>query len=265
MSVLSLAFILPLVWTALSSLKDTTEANSSPPTYYPHHLSLQNYRTLLHFGAGLGTYLWNSLVVAVLTVVITVLLSVLAGYGLARYEMPGKNAAFILILSILMVPYPSILIALYLLLGKIHLQNSLIGLSLVLVVFQLPFATYMMRNTVDSFPRQLEEAAHVDGAGTLEALYRVVLPGVVPGVITVALFTFLTSWNEFLAPLIFLNDGSKFTLPVMLVNVRSGAYGTIDYGALQAGIVIAMLPCLILFVALQRFYISGLVAGALKD
>ena len=264
MSVLAIAFVAPLIWTFMSSLKAPAEANQSPPTYYPHQVSLDNYRTLLHFGAGLWTYLGNSLIVSTVTVVVTVVVSVLAGYGFARYRFRGKNAVFAVILAILMVPYPSILIALYLLLSKVGLQNSLVGLSLVLVVFQLPFSVYMMRNSFEAFPAELVEAALVDGASEFTAMRRIVLPGVVPGIVTIGLFSFLTSWNEFLAPLIFLNDGSKFTLPVMLVNVRSGAFGTIDYGALQAGIVVAMVPCIVLFMALQRFYISGLVAGAVK-
>jgi len=264
MTVLAVAFLFPLVWTLLSSVKTKAEAAQSPPTYLPHAISLDNYRGLLIYGVGLWGYLGNSLTVSALTVAITLFASVLGGYGFARYTFPGKNALFFVTLAILMVPYPTILIALYYLLARVGLQNSLVGLSFVLVVFQLPFSTYLMRNSIESFPRELEEAAVIDGCSTLQALRRIVLPSITPGIITVALFSFLASWNEFLAPLIFLNDSSKFTLPVMLVNVRSGAFGTVDYGALQSGVVVAMLPCVILFVALQRFYISGLVAGSLK-
>jgi multiple sugar transport system permease protein len=122
----------------------------------------------------------------------------------------------------------------------------------------------MMRNSFEAVPRELEEAALVDGCSNFGALRHISLRIVLPGVITVALFAFLTSWNEFLAPLIFLNDGSKYTLPIMLFNVRSGAYGTVDYGALQAGVIVAMVPCLVLYLALQRFYVSGIAAGALR-
>lgn len=122
----------------------------------------------------------------------------------------------------------------------------------------------MMRNSFESIPRELEEAAMVDGCSNVGALRHVSLRIVSPAVVTVALFAFLASWNEFLAPLIFLSDGAKYTLPVMLVNIRSGAYGTVDYGALQAGVVVAMVPCLVLYLLLQRFYVGGLLSGAVR-
>jgi multiple sugar transport system permease protein len=262
--VLAVAFLFPLVWALLNSVKTTDEANQQPPTWLPHSLSLENYSGLAEYGEGLGTYLFNSIALSALTVVGTVLVCVLGGYGFARFTFPGKSALFGVTLAILMVPYATILLPLYIVLGKLGMQNSLIGLALVLVMFQLPFGVFMMRNSFEAVPRELEEAALVDGCSDFGALRHVSLRIVLPGVVTVALFAFLTSWNEFLAPLIFLNDGGKYTLPIMLVNIRSGAYGTIDYGALQAGVVVAMVPCLVLYLVLQRFYVSGLVAGAVR-
>lgn len=261
---LAVAFLFPLVWAFLNSVKTKEEASRIPPTWLPESLSLENYGGLTSYGEGLGTYLFNSITLSVLTIIGTVLVCVLGGYGFARYRFRGRGALFGVTLAILMVPYATILLPLYIVLGELGLQNSLIGLSLVLIMFQLPFGVFMMRNSFESVPRELEEAALVDGCSDFGAMRHVSLRIVVPGVVTVALFAFLTSWNEFLAPLIFLNDGGKYTLPIMLVNIRSGAYGAIDYGALQAGIVVAMIPCLVLYVALQRFYVSGLVAGAMR-
>jgi len=263
-AVLAVLFLFPIVWTAIASVKAPAEANQSPPTFVPHHLSGSNYQRLLHYGAGLRVYFTNSVLVALFTVVGTLLVATLAGYGFSRYRFRGKGALFVLILAILMVPYPTILLPLYIVLGRLHLQNTLVGLSLVLVTFQLPFATFMMRNSFDAMPRELEEAALVDGCTVLGALRRVVLRIVMPGLVTVALFAFLAAWNEFLAPLIFLTDNNKYTLPVMLVNAISGTFGTIDWGLLQAGIVLTMLPCIVLFLVLQRYYVSGLVSGALR-
>jgi multiple sugar transport system permease protein len=121
-----------------------------------------------------------------------------------------------------------------------------------------------MRNSFEAIPRELEEAALVDGCSGFSALWRVSARIVTPGIVTVALFSFLTSWNEYLAALIFLNDGSKYTLPVMLVNMRYASFNILDIGALQAGVVVAMIPCLVVYLALQRFYVSGLVTGALR-
>jgi multiple sugar transport system permease protein len=262
--VLAVAFLFPIIWAALNSLKTTDEANAQPPTWLPHSLSLQNYRTLSGFDQGIGTYLVNTILLCVLTVTISVVVCLLGGYGFARYTFRGKNLLFGTTLAILMVPYATILLPLYIVIGKLGLQNTLIGLALVLVMFQLPFGIFLMRNSFESVPRELEEQALVDGCSDFGALRHVSARIVMPGVITVALFSFLTSWNEFLAPLIFLNDGSSYTLPVMLVNIRYASFNILDVGALQAGVMVAMLPCLVIYLALQRFYVSGLVTGALR-
>ena len=262
--ILAVLFLFPLIWAVLNSLKSPTEANAIPPTFLPQSLSLGNYETLGKYGAGISAYAGNSLLVALITVAGTVVVSVLAGYGFSRYEFKGKNLTFVTILAILMVPYATMLLPLYILLGVLGLQDSLIGLGLVLVMFQLPFGVLIMRNAFDSIPRELEEAAFLDGAGPLGALRHISLRIVTPGVVTVGLFAFLASWNEFLAPLIFLNTGDKFTLPLMLVSVREGTFGQIDFGALQAGIVVAMVPCVVLYLVLNRYYVNGLLNGALR-
>ena len=261
---LAIVFLFPLVWAVINSVKTPAEANQAPPTLIPKSFSLGNFDTLMNYGVGLPTYFWNSVVVSGLTVMGTVVVCVLGGYGFARFDFFGKKHLFIAVVAILMVPYATILLPLYILLGKLGLQNSLIGLSLVLVMFQLPFGTLMMRNSFESVPRELEEAALVDGCSNVGALRHISLRMVAPGIVTVALFAFLASWNEFLAPLIFLNDASKFTLPIMLVNVRSGSYGAVDFGALQAGVVVAMIPALALYLVLQRYYVNGLLNGALR-
>ncbi|MBF8190228.1 carbohydrate ABC transporter permease [Nonomuraea sp. K274] len=262
--VLAALFLFPLIWAVLNSLKSPAEANAIPPTFLPRSLSLGNYGTLREYGAGISAYAGNSLIVALITVAGTVVISVLAGYGFSRYEFRGKNLTFVTILAILMVPYATMLLPLYILLGVFGLQDSLIGLGLVLMMFQLPFGVLIMRNAFDSIPRELEEAAFLDGAGPLGALRHVSLRIVTPGVVTVGLFAFLASWNEFLAPLIFLSTGEKFTLPLMLVSVREGTFGQIDFGALQAGIVVAMIPCIVLYLVLHRYYVNGLLNGALR-
>ena len=146
----------------------------------------------------------------------------------------------------------------------LQLQNTLLGLALVYITFQLPFAVFMMRNSFDSVPRELEEAALIDGCTPFTLLTKVMLPIVMPGIVTVSLFAFFGAWNEFLAALIFMSNAEDFTLPVMLLNAQSGQFGTVNWGAMQAGLTISMLPCAILFLLLQRYYINGLIAGAVK-
>lgn len=251
-SVLAVLFVSPLLWALWSS----TRGGGG--------FTVGNYDRLVSFGYGLGTYLWNTTVVVAITVAGSLLTATLAGYAFARFRFPGRNLLFVGILAILMVPHVAILIPLYVLLGWFELGNTLFGLSLVLIMFQLPFSVFMMRNSFEAVPPEIEEAALVDGCSSLTALLRVLLPAVLPGIVTVGLFAFLASWNEFITPLILLNDGDKFTLPVALVSLQQGDWGAIDFGALQAGVVVSALPCLALFLVLQRLFVSGFTSGALK-
>jgi multiple sugar transport system permease protein len=257
-SAFAIMFLSPLAWAAHSSVFGA-RATGGEVGY-----GWENYRRLVEYGEGLGTYLTNSVLVSVLTVAGTLVVTVLGGYAFARFDFPGKNLLFLAALAILMIPHPTILIPLYEILRSVGLQSSLVGLSLVLVMFQLPFALFMMRNAFEALPRELEEAALVDGCSSFGALVRILLRAVTPAMVTVGLFAFLASWNEFIAPLIFLSDGSKFTLPVALVSLRSGEFGAVDLGALQAGIVVTAIPCLVLFLLLQRHYVRGFTAGAVR-
>nr|WP_321982796.1 carbohydrate ABC transporter permease [uncultured Cohaesibacter sp.] len=261
---LAMVFLMPVVWSVANSFKLPAETLSSPQNIIPHTFSLDNYRNLNGVGPGWPVFLGNSVYLAVGTVVLTVLISVPAGYGFSKFRFPGQNLLFILTMATMMIPFQSILTPLFLILVKLHLANTLSGLVLIYVTFQLPFSIFMMRNAFDAVPKALIESARIDGANQWSMMRRITLPLALPGVATVAMFAFLNSWNEFLAALIFLSQEEKFSLPVMLVNVSSGIYGIIDWGALQAGITITMVPCIALFLLLQRYYVRGLVAGAVK-
>jgi multiple sugar transport system permease protein len=191
-------------------------------------------------------------------------LATLGGYGFARYRFRGSGVLFLVVLGTLMVPFQALLTPLYSVLHTLHLQNSLLGLTLVYITFQLPFALFVMRNAFAGLPRELEDAAALDGAGPLVTLARVLVPVARPAVVTVALFAFFSAWNEFLAALIFLSDQARYTLPVFLTTLVSGRLGAIDWGVLEAGVVITMLPCIVIFLVLQRYYVRGLAAGAVK-
>jgi len=261
---LAVIFLFPIFWSILSSFKPPAEASASPPTFLPSRITLDNYRKLEDYGDGIGQYLFNSTATALMTVIGTILLSTLGGYGFSRFSFPGKNVLFIIILATLMIPFQSILVPLFLILTNLKLHNTLLGLALVYITFQLPFGIFIMRNTFDSVPRELEEAALLDGCSSLSLLYRVMLSLVRPGIITVGIYAFLNAWNEFLAALIFMTREERFTLPILLTSVRSGYYGAIDWGALQAGVTITILPCIVIFLLLQRYYVRGLMAGATK-
>lgn len=263
--VVAFLFIAPVAWSMLVSFKPSMEARQPPlPPWPVDGFSVQSYEKLSEYGVGIWTYAGNSLIVSVATVVISVVISLLAGYGFSRFDFPFKNTLFVLIISTIMIPFQSILTPLFIILTKLGLQNSLAGLVLVYVTLQLPFSVFMMRNAFDAVPKEIEDAARVDGASVFTVLHKVMLPLVFPGLVTVAIFAFLAAWNEFLAALILMSDKQNYTLPIMMASVRSGRFGTIDWGALQAGVTVMMLPCLVLFLLLQRYYIRGLTAGAVK-
>jgi multiple sugar transport system permease protein len=258
-------FLAPIAFVVLGSLRSAEETVRPPLPPWPQNgASLASYARLDAFGDGILAYAGNSLFVALGTTALTILVSVLAGYGFSRHRFPMKGLAFVLILSTIMIPFQSILTPLFLILAKLGLQNTLSGLVLIYATLQLPFSVFMMRNAFDAVPKEIEEAARIEGVTGLRLLVFVMGPLVLPGIVTVGLFAFLNAWNEFLAALVLLTDQSKFTLPVLMTAVRSGRYGAVDWGAVQAGVTVMMIPCLLLFLILQRFYIRGLTAGAVK-
>jgi multiple sugar transport system permease protein len=262
--VLALLFVAPLAWTAITSVKPPAEASAAPPTGLPSRIDGGNYETLTTYGEGIVSYLLNSIVVSAITISGTLLIGTLAGYGFSRFRFPFKNAAFIVILATLMIPFQSVVIPLFVVLKQLGLTNSLLGVGLVYITFQLPFSVFVMRNAFDRVPREIEESAVVDGCSQTRMLRSVMLPLVMPGLVTIGLFAFLAAWNEFFAALILLTNQKSFTLPILLLSARQGLWNNIDWGALQAGVTITMLPCLIFYILLQRYYVSGLSSGAVK-
>ena len=257
--------LLPLVMSVLASVKPTAEAAASPPTYLPHALSLDSYERLWTYQQGLPTYLANSLGTAMLTIAFTLVLTVPAAYALARFPIPGKEVIFVFLLLALIVPYQALLTPMFLLFARIGLTNTLVGLAILHTAIQLPFSLYIMRNSLSAVPRELEEAAVTDGASSWQVLLRVCIPATKPAIVTVALFAFIMSWNEFLGALVLMSRGSSFTLPLILAAARTEtSLGGTDWGMLQAGITISIIPCVLVYLLLQRHYVAGLMSGAVK-
>jgi multiple sugar transport system permease protein len=254
----------PVALSFLASIKTSADARQSPPTYLPETVSIENYFSVFNYQAGLWTYASNSMLVAAITIFLCLALAVPAGYGLARFPIRGKEFWFILLLAPLMIPYQALLVPLYLTFSKIGLANSHLGLAMVHTILQLPFSIYLMRNSFAAIPREIEEAAIVDGSSSLQVLQRIFLPLILPAIVTVALFAFITSWNEFLSALIFMNNEQAFTVPIMLVSVRTGRLGSVDWGALQAGVILSILPCILIYILLQKYYVAGFLNGAVK-
>lgn len=257
--------IMPLALTILASLKTTLEAAALPPTYIPHELSFDSYVKLWNYQAGLPTYVANSGITACLTILFCLALTIPAGYALARFPVPGKEVIFVILLLALIIPYQALLTPIFFMFIQLKLTNSLVGLAIVHTAIQLPFSVYIMRNAFESVPGELDEAATVDGCSSWQSLLFVYIPLISPAIVTVSLFAFITSWNEFLGALVMMSRGSSFTLPIVLAAARTEtSLGGTDWGLLQAGITISIVPCVLFYLLLQKYYVSGLLSGAVK-
>ena len=259
-----LVFALPLVWALFRSVQpgEVIVAAPDPATFFD--LTGANFAALVSGPGNLIRAVGNSLVVALSTAALTTVLATAAGYGFARFRFRSAPLLFSLVVASMMVPFQAILTPLYLQMNLMRLTDSLFGLVLFSTTVNLPFGILVMRNAFSSVPGELEDSAHIDGANTFRIVTSVLRPLIVPGAATVALYAFLATWTEFLGALTFLTDRDLYMIPVALVNLQQGSYGQIDYGLLAAGSVIAMIPCVVLYIALQRFYVAGPASGAVK-
>ena len=265
MIVLALVMLLPIYATITASVKLPSEAAAIPPTYFPKTFSTESYQKLWDYQHGLPRYLFNSFATAFLAILFTVALTVPAGYALARFPIPGKEILFVFLLTALIIPYQALLTPIFLMFAQLKLTNSLVGLAIIHTAIQLPFSLYIMRNSFEAIPKELEEAAVIDGCNTFQLLVRICIPSVVPSIVTIALFAFITSWNEFLGALVMLNKGEMFTLPLVLAASRTvNMLGGTDWGMLQAGVTVSIIPCVAVYLLLQKYYVSGLLSGAVK-
>lgn len=260
-----LVFLLPLLWSVLRSLQ-TNAAIISPDPDPAELFSLtwENFQALADPTLNLGRAIGNSLLVAGGTALLAAVVATLAGYGFGRFAFRGRTQLFGLIVVTMMVPFQAIITPLYLQMNAVGLTNSLLGLVLFYATVNLPFGVFVLRNAVEAVPAEIEDSAHIDGAGTMRTLLSVMRPLLLPGIATAALYAFLAAWTEFLGALTFLTDDRLYTLPLSLVNLQAGAYGEVNFGYLVAGSVVAMIPCVVLYLALQRYYVAGLASGAVK-
>jgi multiple sugar transport system permease protein len=252
---------LPFLYMLSTSFKPDSLVLRLPPQFIPHHATTANY-TGAWSSNSFGHYFFNSLVVAAGTTFLAVLLSAMMAYAFARFRFPGRTLLFALLLVGLMVPTMMLLIPQFLLAKKLLLLNSLWGLVIFYTGGALALNTFLLRGFFQEIPFELEEAMVVDGAGPWRRFSRLILPLSRPALATVAIFTFLGSWDEFVWALTIINDPSKRTLP-MAIALFQGQHAT-DWGLVFAASAIAIGPVIAIFVAFQRQFVSGITAGALK-
>ncbi|WP_231566547.1 carbohydrate ABC transporter permease [Pontibacillus marinus] len=250
----------PFLWLLSTSLK-SADANifQYPPKLIPENPTFKYYGEVMEYFP-FARYLLNSTIVAVLTVGFNMLFCSLAAYPLARMNFRGKNLVFILIISTMMIPFQLLMIPIYILALNLGLQNTYMGL--VLPHATTAFGIFIMRQAFLTIPYTLDESARMDGANTFQIWWRILMPLVKPSLVTMAIFTFMMAWGDFLWPLIITNDQSMYTLPLGVQALQGSFAG--NWRTIAAGSIISIIPIITVFAILQRQFISGAMKGAVK-
>jgi ABC-type glycerol-3-phosphate transport system permease component len=266
--------IIPIAWSLLVSLHLTYSLFGSE-SYSLTGLTLSNYATLVFGTAGSGSagtstfgvssfHLWftNSVIVAVVTTLLVIPVSLLAGYGFGAFSFRGRNFSFLSLLMGSILPFPAVAIPLYQWFATLHLVNTYPGLIIPLIANVVP--VFWMTQYIATLPHEIFDAAKVDGASDYGILWRIVVPLAAPGMAIVGIYIFWTTWNQFLWPLIISTDGSMYTLPVGIASLYGGTIFATNWGLWMAAVDLSLLPLFVAFVLFQRYFIKGLTMGALK-
>lgn len=267
MLVVSLIILLPFAWLLISSVASPAELLSRPLHWVPRNPSLDRFRAIFSGNAASDAGLFrqalvNSAIVACGTVALSIAVGVFGAYALARLRFPGRGQAVLVFLATYMIPPIALIVPLYLIMVRLHLLNTKLGLIIVYSSFVTPFVLWILSNYFRALPADLEDAARVDGCTRLGALFRVVLPMARPGLFATILFGFLLAWDEFLYALIFTATANAKTIPVAIAEF-TGKH-SVDFGLIAAGGVLATLPPVLITLIFQRYVVSGLSAGAVK-
>jgi multiple sugar transport system permease protein len=251
--------VFPLLWMVSASFMPAGEANSVPPPLMPSEVTFEHYRQLFT-QLNMGRYLFNSMLLATSVTLLSLFLNSMAGYAFAKFRFPGREGLFKTLLAALVIPAQVAMLPLFLLLKSMGLVNTYGGV--IVPTMASIFGIFLIRQYTLSVPDSLLEAARIDGASEFRIYWSVVLPLIMPILVTLAIFTFMGTWNDFMWPLIVLTDNDLYTLPVALA-VFSREHVQ-DNELMMAGAVVTVLPVLLVFLALQRYYIQGIMMGSVK-
>lgn len=251
---LSIIFIFPFLWLIGTSLKPENEALSFPPALLPKVWDFANYKDVFTI-VSFGRYYMNSIIVTIATVIGTVLSSTLVAYGFARIKGKGREVWFALLLATMMLPPQVTMIPVYMIFSKLGWVNTFLPL-IVPAFFGNAYYIFLLRQFFRTIPKELEESAYLDGCSTFGIFRRIIIPLSVPAVITVALLSFMGTWNDFLGPLIYLNDDSKYTLALGILQFKGALL--VEWGPMMAASVLIILPLIVIFFIGQKYFIQGI-------
>jgi multiple sugar transport system permease protein len=253
--------MLPFLWGISGSLRSLDEIRSDPGSLFPHHVTLDNFVRLFKT-QGFGRFMVNSIAVAAMVVVGNIVAASAAGYALAKLDFAGRRLAFGAVMAALMVPITALFVPQFVLTVDMGLADTLAGIALPSMA--MPMSVFIMRQYASSIPDELLEAARIDGAGEFRIFFRIFLPLAGPAVATITIMSFLNSWNFFIWPLIVAQSTSSYTLPVGLAATSQAAAHVTDYGLMLAGAIVVMLPVLVLFLFLQRYFVQGIAGSGMR-
>ncbi|MGP4043856.1 carbohydrate ABC transporter permease [Streptomyces sp. 2A115] len=257
----ALLTMLPFMWVISGSLRSLDEIRSDPGAWLPHDVTFDNFVRLFRT-EGFTQFMVNSIVVATIVVVGNIVAASAAGYALAKFDFAGKRIAFGAVMAAMMVPFTTVFVTQFVITVDMGLADTLAGIALPSVA--LPMSVFIMRQYAMSIPDELIEAARIDGAGEFRIFFRVFLPLAGPAVATITIMSFLFSWNNFIWPLIVAQSMSSYTLPVGLAATSQAAAHVTDYGLMLAGAIVVMLPVLLLFLFLQRYFVQGIAGTGMR-
>ncbi|MDY7529740.1 MULTISPECIES: carbohydrate ABC transporter permease [Cryobacterium] len=252
----------PVVWMASSSFKSNTEIFASPPKLITDNFSWDAYTSILTDPTKVRFFI-NSYVVSLSVTVLTLLIAILAAYAFSRFEFRFKKPLNMIIVSVQGVPPITLLIPYFGLMVTLGLYNTYLGLILTYMVFTLPYAIIMMTGYFNTLPKELDEAARVDGASAMGALWRILVPISIPGIVSVGIYTFMISWNEFLFALTLTRTQDMRTVPIGIQLLMG--QNSYEWNQMMAMSILGCIPVLLLFLFFQRFFIGGMTAGAVKN
>jgi trehalose/maltose transport system permease protein len=257
--------VFPFYWAFISSIKPRDELFAARPSYWPSHPTLAHYQQVLQTGDFLVA-LENSAMVAVAVTVLSLVVGALGAYALGRFRFAGRRLVLYTVLAMTMFPQIAVLSGLFEMINRFGLYNQLPALMLTYLIFTLPFTVWVLTNFFKVLPRDLEDAAYVDGASPWQTFYRVLLPLSMPGLVTTGLLAFIAAWNDFLFALSFTQTPDKRTVTVALWAFQPQTTGgfEIPWGQIMAATVIVTLPLIVLALVFQRCILAGLTAGAVK-
>ena len=264
LAIISIVSVVPFVWIILSSLKPHEELYSKELTFLPHQYTLVNYLTMFERMVGFDYYYRNSILVSLGTVILTLFAGSLAGYALSRFRFKGDQVVFLVFLGTIMVPGEVGLIGQYELLSAYGLLNTLTGLTVSYTAFNLALTIFIMRSVFASVPREMLDAARVDGCSWWEAFWQIMVPMGASGLAAAGTLVFLNAWNEFIFALTMNNWTDEARTLTVGIQLLQGQWQHWDYGVLFSSVMLSFLPVIILFLLLQKTFMRGLTVGAVK-